>query len=218
MEKLTTILVVDDEIDILNATAEILRMEGFQVMTASDGLEGLKVLETYTPDLIITDIMMPRMNGYQLHQRVSNNPEWVWIPFLFLSAKDEEEDVRFGKELGVDDYLMKPIEPEDLIAAVMGRLKRFERLTEERRIEEENVKEKQVEALLDEQFGLTPRELEVLQLMMRGLSNDQIADQLVVGQSTVKTHVSNILSKLHVTNRVEAVALALGHDVSSREL
>ena len=153
--------------------------------------------------------MMPRMNGYQLHQRVSNNPEWVWIPFLFLSAKDEEEDVRFGKELGVDDYLMKPIEPEDLIAAVMGRLKRFERLTEERRIEEENVKEKQVEALLDEQFGLTPRELEVLQLMMRGLSNDQIADQLVVGQSTVKTHVSNILSKLGVSNRTEAVSLAL---------
>ena len=142
--------------------------------------------------------MMPGMNGYQLYQRVRKNPEWLWIPFIFLTAKDEAEDIRFGKELGADDYLMKPIRPEDLIAAVIGRLERYRQL-----------EARPQAADLPHKADLSSRELEVLQLMARGLNNNAIAEELFIGPATVKTHVSNILSKLYVGNRVAAVTFAI---------
>lgn len=206
-----TILVVEDEEIIRDSVAEILELHGFQVMTASDGLQALNSLETETPDLILADIMMPQMNGYQLFQRVRSNPDWVWIPFVFLSAKGEDEDVRFGKELGADDYLHKPIDAEDLIAAVIGRLRRYEALTEG------NPQNARGSGGFVESptrptgigFDLTSREREVLVLMVQGMTNNEIAEKLVIGTATVKTHVSNILSKLNVSNRVEAVTRAI---------
>ncbi len=213
MEKIATILVVDDEIAILNGIADTLRLHRFHVLTAEDGIEALQQLEEQAPDLIISDVMMPRMNGYQLHQRVAGNPEWVWIPFLFLSAKGEEQDVRFGKELGADDYLIKPIDPEDLVAAVIGRLKRFKRFGEElETIQGESADRGAGQLDLLERYDLTPREIEVLMLLSRGLTNDEIGERLVVANSTVKSHVSSILAKLQVSNRTEAVAIALGGD------
>lgn len=205
-----TILVVDDESAMLNAVADILRGHEFHVLTAEDGLQALQLLGEHTPDLIITDIMMPRMNGYQLYERVSANPDWVWIPFLFLSGKSDEADVRFGRELGADDYLMKPVDPEDLLATILGRLKRFGRLESQRlKAPSAPAPEKDAQAF-QARFGLTEREGEVLRLMVRGLTNEEIGLDLRIAPTTVKTHVSNILSKLGVRRRVEAVAMALG--------
>ena len=121
-------LVVDDEQVILESVRDVLQVAGFRVVTARDGLEALRVLEAGVPDLILADIMMPRMSGYQFYQRVRRTPEWLWIPFIFLSARAEREDIRLGKELGVEDYLTKPIDAEDLIAVVSGRLDRFRQL------------------------------------------------------------------------------------------
>jgi DNA-binding NarL/FixJ family response regulator len=206
------ILVVDDDESMQKAIVDVLRSEGFQVLTAEHGLDALGVLEGHMPDLIIADIMMPKMNGYQLYQRISSNPDWTMIPFIFLSAKREGEDIRFGKELGVDDYLRKPVAQQDLISAVRGKLKRFNRL------EGAHVRQSDQETHPTVAFGeahnLTPKELEVLLFMVRGLTNDQIASELVVSPTTVKSHVSNILSKLQAKNRVEVVALALGQSKS----
>jgi DNA-binding response OmpR family regulator len=80
--------------------------------------------------LILADVAMPRMNGYQLYQRVRENPEWMAIPFIFLTARAMDSDIRYGKELGADDYLTKPFEPEDLFAAVRGKLKRARQLAQ----------------------------------------------------------------------------------------
>ncbi|GAB4475445.1 MAG: response regulator transcription factor [Anaerolineae bacterium] len=124
----TTILVVDDEPVIRDSVADVLRLAGFRVVTACNGLEALDILHDLTPDLIVVDIMMPHMNGYQLYHRLRRAPAWVRIPVIFLTAKGEREDVRYGRELGADDYLMKPVEPEDLIAAIEGRLERYRQL------------------------------------------------------------------------------------------
>jgi DNA-binding response OmpR family regulator len=128
MDPQATILVVDDQPDILENIELILSIEGYHVLAAADGPEALDLLQAHAVDLILADIAMPRMNGYQLFERVRENPQWLPIPFLFLTARAMDSDIRYGKELGVDDYLTKPIQPEDLLAAVQGRLRRAREL------------------------------------------------------------------------------------------
>lgn len=128
MNTSASILIVDDELYITEFIKRALGAEGYQVLTAHDGLQALETLESQPVDLILADIAMPRMNGYQLHEQVVGNPDWVNIPFVFLTARAQDSDIRYGKELGVDDYLTKPFDLEDLLAAVRGRLKRAQQL------------------------------------------------------------------------------------------
>ena len=123
----TTILAVDDDPDFLHAVRMMLETADFQVITACNGLDALQLLNRHPVDLILTDIAMPGMNGYQLFTRVAQSPHWAHIPFIFLSARDMDNDIQFGKELGVDDYLLKPVESADLLASVRGKLKRAQR-------------------------------------------------------------------------------------------
>ncbi|MCB0208163.1 MAG: response regulator transcription factor [Anaerolineae bacterium] len=124
----TSILVVDDEPDLLENISLPLEIEGFQVYTAPDGLQALTILEDQAVSLILADIAMPNMNGYQLYEKVRENPRWITIPFIFLSARTMDTDIHYGKELGVDDYLTKPIRGPDLLAAVRGKLRRAEQI------------------------------------------------------------------------------------------
>ena len=119
-----TILAVDDQTEVLRQIDMMLRFEGFQVRRANDGIEALEILNSEPVDLILADVAMPRMNGYQLYERVRQHPDWTTIPFLFLTARGMDSDIRFGKELGVDDYLVKPITNEDLLASIRGKLRR----------------------------------------------------------------------------------------------
>lgn len=127
----TSILVVDDNLHLLEGIRLILEAEGYRVLTALDGVEALAVLQSEPVDLILADIAMPRMNGYQLYERVCKNPQWVAIPFVFLTARAMDSDIRYGKELGADDYLTKPFEPQDVLAVVRGRLRRSQQLAEQ---------------------------------------------------------------------------------------
>lgn len=119
-----TILVVDDQPELLAGLALTLEAVGYRVLTAANGMQALEQLRTQAIDLIIADIAMPELNGYQLFEHVHKHPQWVNIPFVFLTARAMDSDVRYGKAMGVDDYLTKPIKPEDLLASVEGRLRR----------------------------------------------------------------------------------------------
>jgi two-component system sensor histidine kinase/response regulator len=118
------ILVVEDHAPLLAAIRGILEEEGYTVSTATDGEEALQVMGKVCPDLIVADIMMPRMDGYTFYDTVRSRPEWVPIPFIFLTAKAEKEDVLKGKDMGAEDYLTKPFDPKELLVAVRGRLRR----------------------------------------------------------------------------------------------
>ena len=128
METDARILVVEDQPSVRACLEQVLTMSGYQVLGAEDGVEALAVLSSERVDLIVADIMMPHMDGYQLYEKVSANPEFVHIPFIYLTARILESDIRHGKELGVDDYLVKPIDAKDLLAVVRGKLRRAQRL------------------------------------------------------------------------------------------
>jgi DNA-binding response OmpR family regulator len=131
--------VADDESAILENVELLLATEGYSVLTARNGVEALEIMGSQPVDLILADIAMPGMNGYQLYNRVRQNPRWLTIPFMFLTARALDSDIRYGKEMGIDDYLTKPIQPEDLLAAVQGKLLRARQLrqlvTEQRAVE-----------------------------------------------------------------------------------
>jgi signal transduction histidine kinase len=121
------LLVVEDEPNLLSGIRDILELDGYHVLTAQNGREALEVLDGLgenTPNLIVSDIMMPYIDGLQLLREVRKNADWVMIPFIFLTAKGSKQDMQQGKMLGVDDYLVKPFDADDLLVAVESRLER----------------------------------------------------------------------------------------------
>lgn len=138
---LAKILVVEDDTALLEGLRDVLELAGFGVLTASNGVEGLETLTTHPlPDLIISDIMMPRMDGYEFYTRVREKPDWLNVPFIFLTAKGEKTDIRRGKQLGADDYLIKPFEEEDLLVAIESKLKRRAQLESARDLQMDDLK------------------------------------------------------------------------------
>lgn len=197
------LLVVDDDPGLLLAVSETLRTEGYVVVTARRGAEALVRVSERMPDLIISDIRMPGMDGYQLARKLRAAPHTRLIPIVFLTAKDETADRIAGFRAGVDAYITKPFEPEELIAIVAGILERVKRTRGDlARLFGEN--EKEITFQRDEE--LTDAEWRVAEAVARGLSNKEIASELNLSLRTIEGHISRILDKKNLGNRV---ALAL---------
>lgn len=120
------ILIIDDEPDLLADIGTILEIKGYDVSLAANGMEGIEKAIHELPDLILCDIMMPKVDGYEVLKQVSAHQETSTIPFLFMSAKSTKEDIREGMNLGADDYLSKPFDLEELLEAVSTRIKKSE--------------------------------------------------------------------------------------------
>ncbi len=116
------IFIVEDELDFLSTLTERLEFEGFVVATAVDGEEALKKIPQEKPDLILLDIMLPEMNGYQVCRELKSNPETKTIPVVVVTAKSQESDKFWAKETGADDYLTKPFEMEELLQKIQDNL------------------------------------------------------------------------------------------------
>jgi len=114
----TRILVVEDYKPLLAGIRDILETEGYTVSTATDGAQALQMIKEVRPNLIVADIMMPAMDGYALYKAIHAKPEWMSIPVIFLTSKAEKEDLLRGEELGVEGYITKPFDPEELLMMV----------------------------------------------------------------------------------------------------
>jgi DNA-binding NarL/FixJ family response regulator len=197
------ILVIDDDARLRQHFAEILRLDGHQVVEARNGREGVDRARQDLPDLVLCDITMPEMNGHRVLETLRAEPRTAHLPFIFLTGWNEPADVRTGMNLGADDYLTKPVTPDDLLAAVRARLRRAEAAAVAKRPAGEPDPGRL------EQLGLTPREAEVLFWLARGKTNDEIATVLGIGLTTVKKHLESTYAKLGVENRTSAAAMAL---------
>lgn len=205
------LLVVDDEVKLLRAVAVTLREEGYEVTTARRGAEALVRINETIPDLLISDIRMAGMDGYKLARALRSNARTALIPIIFLTAKDERKDRLTGIRMGVDAYLVKPFDPEELIAVVSNILSRVERTSAElARLVSTTLGEENSPAQLAPDEDFTEGEARVAHLVADGLSNKEIAAELGLSVRTIEGHISNILSKKSWSNRVEIARHVLG--------
>ena len=116
------VLLIEDDVVLRENTAELLELSGYQVQTASNGRAGVEVAKKFIPNIIICDIMMPELDGYGVLESLSKNDITKYIPFIFLSAKTERQDIRKGMDLGADDYITKPFNEEELVSAIESRI------------------------------------------------------------------------------------------------
>jgi DNA-binding NarL/FixJ family response regulator len=189
-----SILIIEDDPSICSNMELILNMEGFDVRTAPDGLAGLARICEKRPDLILSDILMPEMDGHTLLDLLKNEQDLADIPFIFVSALGERADVRRGMSAGADDYLVKPFSAEELVSAVTVRLHRHEMMRQH--ITKSAFKEEHAIILK----RISVRELEVLQLVGHGATSREIAEQLGICLRTVEVHRSNLMRKLDASN------------------
>ena len=200
------LLIVDDEPNLLRAVAACLRGEGYEVETARSGEDALVRVAQRLPDLIISDIRMPRMDGFALARQLRGNPRKDLIPIVFLTAKDESADRIAGIRSGVDAYLTKPFEPDELVAVVENILTRVERTHAEIARLIGSRTHEQV-SFSDEE--LTEAEERIAVAVAAGLSNKEIAAELGISVRTVENHISHILAKKNFENRVEIARYVL---------
>jgi DNA-binding NarL/FixJ family response regulator len=204
---LKRLLLVDDEPNLLTAIAAVLRGKGFEVTTARNGKDAMLQIARSLPDLIVSDVRMPVMDGYRLARQLRGAPHTKLIPIVFLTAKDETEDRIEGFRAGVDVYLTKPFEPDELLAVVQNILTRVERTRTAITTLVGNEEPEAEDFVRDEE--LTDAEWRVAEAVARGHSNKEIAAELDLSIRTIENHVSRILAKKNFTNRVEIARLIL---------
>ncbi len=200
------LLIVDDEPNLLRALEAYLGAEGFELTTARSGGEALVKLTQALPDLIISDIRMPGMSGYELARQLRESSRTALVPIVFLTAKGESGDRIEGFRAGVDAYLTKPFIPGELLAVINNILSRVERTHAQiakliGRSDEAGL------AFHDE--ALTDAENRIATSVARGLSNKEIAAEMQISVRTVENHISHILDKKHFNNRVEIARYVL---------
>jgi DNA-binding NarL/FixJ family response regulator len=183
------LLVVDDDPSLLLAVSETLRAEGYEVQTARRGSEAMIRVAESLPDLIISDIRMPGMDGYALVRNLRAAPRTRLVPIVFLTAKDETTDRIAGFRTGVDAYVTKPFEPEELVAIVKSILDRVQR-THSDLARMFGGQEEAAEAELVRDEELTDAEWRVAEAVARGLSNKEIAAELKLSLRTIEGHIS----------------------------
>jgi NarL family two-component system response regulator LiaR len=201
------VMLVDDHMVVRSGLGTVLGVADDMELVgeAGDGEEAIRLCERLQPDVILMDLLMPKMDGATAIKNIKER--WPQIQIIALTSFKEKEYVEGALKAGASGYLLKNVSAEELVNAVRRAAAGQPSLSPEAA----QVLIQKVNEPAPPGQDITEREKEILALMVEGLSNNEIAERLIVSASTVKFHVSNILSKLGVTGRTEAVALAVKH-------
>ncbi|MGK7957379.1 MAG: response regulator [Crocosphaera sp.] len=214
------ILVADDDLGIRVAVKDYLEMHGYAAMTAQNGEDAFSLVKNYRPHLLISDIKMPRKDGYTLVKELRQLPEFRLLPVVFLTECGTTEDRIQGYQVGCDVYLPKPFEMDELKAIIRNLSERSQIIQSEWRFPQptsptqSHLQQQQLAANISIEAAmklleLTPRESEVLDLLTIGLSNAAIGQKLHLSHRTIEKYVSRLLRKTETNNRAELVRFAL---------
>ncbi|MDD3594505.1 MAG: response regulator transcription factor [Candidatus Gastranaerophilales bacterium] len=204
VDSLAKILVVDDHPKYL---ADTLPMYGYEVQVAYDGIQAVQMLTNSNQhfDLVVLDVMMPNMDGFEVLKVIRSKEYLEELPVIMLTAVDAEQKQVSGLKFGADDYIVKPFSLPNFLARIEAILRRS-------KIKEKRKSDKALDLAFstDEPVApLTTREKEVLELVAKGANNMDISKKLFIREVTVKTHMNNIFKKLNVSNRTQAILLAM---------
>ncbi len=204
-----TVLIVDDEVDVIDLVRYKLRGAGCETLVATDGLSALQIARERRPDLVVLDLMLPEMNGEEVCRQLKSHPDTAAIPVLMLTAKGLPDERITGLEIGADDYVSKPFSPRELvlrIQAVLRRVRAGERRSERIQIDNFCIDKGSFEILLDgEKLDLTSTEFKLLCLLMERRGRTQSRDTLLfdvwgytsaIDTRTVDTHIRRVREKL----------------------
>ncbi|NER37587.1 MAG: response regulator transcription factor [Oscillatoria sp. SIO1A7] len=205
------LLLIDDDPNLILLVKDYLEFRGYEVIAAENGRKAMDILQEEIPDMIICDVMMPEMDGYAFVKQIREDPNINWIPVLFLSAKGQSQDRVKGLNTGADVYMVKPFEPEELVAQVESSLKQYKRVLDSGK----NVSRGGPKIMVPFDVDLTPTEKKVVQLVARGMSNREIAEIMKVSQRTIESHVSSMLAKTSLHNRTELARWAIESGLSN---
>lgn len=200
----TLILIIEDEKSLRDNISEIIRHYDYRVISAPSGEEGIKSALEFIPDIIICDIMLPGIDGFDVLTRLKQIPQLSSTAFIFLTAKSTRSDTRTGMNMGADDYLTKPFTKEELINSIKARI---EKLTKALNTRDE--RDKSLETTLDNIPVLTKTERKVLTKISEGFTTPQIAQKLSVSQKTIENHRVNISRKLNLSGPNSLINFAL---------
>ncbi|MDB6112891.1 MAG: two component transcriptional regulator, LuxR family [Pedosphaera sp.] len=195
------ILIIEDEPTMRANLRDILELEHFSPLLAANGREGIAAAKRELPDLILCDVLMPEQDGYEVLEALRADAVTARIPFVFLTAKGERNDLRAGMNLGADDYLVKPVRVDDLLHAIAARLERAQ--------QQGGFQADFRSAVPLERLGLSPREAEILLWIAQGKTNCEAGTILHISAATVKKHLEHIYEKLGVGGRNAATLRAL---------
>ncbi|MBW4487195.1 MAG: response regulator transcription factor [Trichocoleus desertorum ATA4-8-CV12] len=224
------VLLVDDEPGLREAVQAYLEDSGFAVDVAGNAQEGWQLLQQRLPDLVISDVMMPQVDGYQFLKQMREDPRFKTLPVVFLTARGMTSDRIQGYQAGCDAYLPKPFDPDELVAIVENLLERRTSRTGTEDGDTPDIADMarqiaEIKALLTQRNGIsttptsipidfTPREQSVLDLVSEGLMNKEIARRLDTSVRNVEKYVSRLFSKTGTNSRTELVRYALEHGLT----
>lgn len=204
---------VEDEKNIRTNLMDILEMSGYLVSTAENGRDAILMMEKGLPDLVISDIRMPLMDGKELLVNMRKHMPFKNVPFLFLTSKIEPEDIRDGMNTGADDYITKPFKYEELLKAIEVRLGKHDDLVAEtlskQKAEDNSKHSKKIGELRVCLKQLSYSEIRVLKEVAKNLSSDQIAEQLFLSSKTVQNHRHNMAKRLRFSGQNRLLEFAI---------
>jgi DNA-binding NarL/FixJ family response regulator len=204
-----TILVVEDDLATRVSITDYLELSGYSAIPAVNGRDALARLDRHQPHLLITDAIMPEMDGYELVRQIRQQPNFRLLPVIFLTARNETRDRIRGYQAGIDLHMPKPFELDELAAVVRNFLDRYTMMSHASAVAAPAPAP--VPDSRDVNIDLTDREQEVLDLLSQGLSNNQIGDRLYLSSRTIEKYVSNLLRKTDTSNRSVLVRFAIEH-------
>jgi DNA-binding response OmpR family regulator len=205
------ILIVDDDPTLRTVLTRHLEHQGFLVCQAESGQQALSVFESSQPDLVVSDVLMPDMDGFEFCRQLRATRTGQLVPFIFLSSCDDTCDRIQGHQIGGDDYVVKPFDPRELIAKIDAQLERSRRVHAEmiRLIQQSGAAATSAASGYNgEDLPLTPAEEKVFWQVIQGFTNKQIGQRLLISPRTVQTHLSSILNKLNLENRSQLIRYA----------